>query len=79
MTGGVAAASLAFGVAAMVIVALMFIAAFTVSRAQRATVERIQANAPAVKKWGGVLLLMVGAWFVSLALFADIFAQVFTV
>jgi hypothetical protein len=32
------------------IVALMFTAAFTVSRAQQATVERIQAAAPTVKR-----------------------------
>lgn len=73
------AASIAFGVAAVVIVALMFTAAFTVSRAQDATVERIQASAPKVKKWGGAVLVLVGVWFISLAVFADFFAQVFPV
>ncbi|MDP8978121.1 MAG: hypothetical protein M3N17_06025 [Actinomycetota bacterium] len=57
----------------------MFTAAFTVSRGQEATVARIQAGAPAVKKWGGAVLVAVGAWFVSLAAFADFFAGVFPV
>ena len=63
----------------MVIIALMFTAAFTVSRAQETTVERIQASAPAVKKWGGVVLVAVGLWFVTLAVFADFFARIFPV
>ena len=79
MTGGFTAAILAFGVAAVVLVGLLFTAALTVSRAQQATIERIQASAPAVKKWGGAILIVVGLWFISLALFADFFAQYFTV
>ncbi len=79
MTGGVAAASTAFGLAAIVIVVLMFTAAFTVSRAQEATVERIQATAPKIKRWGGAVLVAVGLWFISLAVFADFFAQIFPV
>jgi hypothetical protein len=65
--------------AAVVIMALMFIAALTVSRAQEGTVARIQASAPAVKRWGGAVLILVGVWFVSLAVFADFFARVFPV
>lgn len=65
--------------AAIVIMALMFIAALTVSRAQESTVSRIQASAPAVKRWGGAVLILVGVWFVSLAVFADFFARVFPV
>jgi hypothetical protein len=62
-----------------VLVGLLFTAAFTVSRAQQSTVDRIQASAPAVKKWGGAVLVAVGLWFISLAVFADFFAQYFTV
>lgn len=65
--------------AAVVILALMFTAAITVSRAQESTVARIQASAPAVKRWGGAVLILVGGWFVSLAVFADFFARVFPV
>ncbi|MEX2210348.1 MAG: hypothetical protein WD689_01095 [Gaiellaceae bacterium] len=69
----------AFAVAALVIVALLFAAASGVARAQQATVERIKAQAPAVKRWGGFVLLGVGAWFIVLAVFADAFADLFPV
>ncbi len=65
--------------AAVVIVALMFTAAFTVSRAQDATVDRIQDAAPTIKRWGGAVLIAVGVWFVTLAVFADFFARIFPV
>jgi hypothetical protein len=79
VTGGFTAAFVAFVVAAVVVVAQMFTAAFVVSRAKDATVQRIQASAAGVKKWGGAILLIVGVWFVSLAAFADFFARVFPV
>ncbi|WP_341253790.1 hypothetical protein [Euzebya pacifica] len=79
MTGGVEVAATAFGLAAIVIIALMFTAAFTVSRAQESTVERIQAAAPKIKRWGGGVLVGVGLWFIALAVFADFFAQIFPV
>jgi hypothetical protein len=63
----------------VVLAALLFTAAFTVSRAQQSTLVRIQANAPAVKRWGGGVLIAVGVWFISLALFADFFAQYLSV
>jgi hypothetical protein len=63
----------------VVLVALLFTAAFTVANAQQATVARVQAQAPAVKKWGGVVLVVVGVWFLVLATFADFFAGLFPV
>ncbi len=77
--GGFAAAFTAFASAALVLVGLLFLSAFTVARAQAATVERIQAQAPAVKQWGGGILVVLGVWFVTLAVFADFFAGVFPV
>lgn len=79
ISGGVLAALIAFAVAAVVIVVLMFTAAVTVAGAQEATVERFQTAAPAVKRWGGWLLVLVGAWFVILAVFAQQFATIFPV
>lgn len=58
---------------------LMFSAAFVAARAQDATVERIKASAPAIKKWGGAVLIGVGVWFVALAAFADFFADLYPV
>ncbi len=57
----------------------MFTAAFTVSRAQDATVDRFQDAAPTIKRWGGAVLIAVGVWFVTLAVFADFFARIFPV
>ncbi len=61
------------------LVGLVFTAAFTVASAEERTVERIKAQAPTVKRWGGWLLLAVGAWFLVLAIFADFFENIFPV
>lgn len=79
MTGGFAAALLAFLVAAVVIVVLLFAAAASVASAQERTVQRLEASAPAIKRWGGAVLIVVGVWFILLAVFADVFARVFPV
>ncbi len=63
----------------MVLVGLLFTAAFTVARAQQSTIERITAQAPVIKRWGGWILIGVGLWFVALAVFADFFANLFPV
>ena len=75
--GGVAAALLAFGVAALMMVVLMFTLALTIGAAQQRTVEAMKVGAPTVKRWGGRVLLLVGAWFIALGVFADFFANVF--
>jgi len=65
--------------ASLALVGLVFAAAFGVARAQDQTIERIKAQAPRVKKWGGWILVAVGSWFLTLAIFADFFAEVFPV
>ncbi|MEX2550581.1 MAG: hypothetical protein WD638_10160, partial [Nitriliruptoraceae bacterium] len=77
--GGFGAALTAFVVAAVVMTGLVFTAAFVVAGAHRVTVERVQAQAPTVKKWGGYLLILVGVWFLALAIFVDVFAVLFPV
>jgi hypothetical protein len=49
----------------------------TVARAR--TVERLMATGPAVKRWGGVVLVALGVWFIALGVFAGTFARVFPV
>lgn len=61
------------------IVLLMFTLALTVGAAQERTVEAMRAGSPAIKRWGGCILLLVGAWFIALGTFADFFADVFPV
>lgn len=77
--GGFGAAFAAFVVAAVVIAGLVFTAAFTVASAEQRTLERIKAQAPSVKRWAGWVLLAVGVWFITLAVFADFFARIFPV
>lgn len=57
----------------------MFILSVLVSRAQQTTVERLQATAPAIKKWGGAILVGIGVWFLVLGIFAERFAGLFPV
>lgn len=70
---------MAFLVASIVLVGLVFAAAFGVAGAQDQTIKNIRAHAPRVKRWGGWVLVTVGAWFLSLAVFADFFADIFPV
>jgi hypothetical protein len=57
----------------------MFALALVLAAAQERTVEAMRAGAPAVKRWGGRVLVLVGVWFIALGVFADFFADVFTV
>jgi TRAP-type C4-dicarboxylate transport system permease large subunit len=66
-------------VAAGVLVVLAFAAAVTVAVAQERVAGRLTAAAPSMKRWGGVVLVVVGLWFVALGLFAQTFADVFPV
>lgn len=58
---------------------LMFALSVLIARAQERTVAKLKASAPSIKRWGGIVLLGVGAWFMILGVFADTFADVFPV
>ena len=66
-------------VAAVVLVGLVFTAAFLVADAEESTLDRIKVQAPTVKRWGGRILIAVGLWFLALAVFAEFFAGIFPV
>ncbi len=70
---------MAFGIAALMIVILMFVLALVVGAAQQRTVDALKAGAPTVKRWGGRVLVIVGVWFITLGVFSDFFADVFPV
>lgn len=57
----------------------MFALALAIAFAQERTVQSLAERAPAVKRWGGRILVLVGAWFVALGVFADFFAGLFPV
>lgn len=50
-----------------------------VTWAKEETVERLKASGPTVKRWGGVVMAMVGGWLVALGVFAHPFARLFPV
>jgi hypothetical membrane protein len=77
--GGFLSALLAFIVAAAALVVLMFTLALVLAAAQERTAEALRAGAPAVKRWGGRILVIVGIWLVILGVFAEEFAGVFSV
>lgn len=78
-TGRIAASFLAFLVAALTIMLLMFGLAFIIGTAQERLVERLKASTPTVKRWGAYILVSVGVWFIILGFFANYFATVFPV
>lgn len=57
----------------------MFTLALLLASAREQLVDRIQHGAPTVKRWGGRILIIVGAWFITLGIFADFFADIFPV
>lgn len=65
--------------AAVVLVVLLFGASLLVVGAREETLEHARASAPAVKRWGGYVLIVVGAWFMALGVWAEAFAEVFPV
>lgn len=78
-TAGAAAALVAFGTAAAVLAVLLFVFALIVARAQETTVQAIRARAGQVKRYGGYVLVAVGLWSITLAVFAEFFAKYFPV
>lgn len=57
----------------------MFALALLLASARERLVDALADGTPTVKRWGGRILVAVGAWFVVLGLFAGFFADVFPV
>jgi cytochrome c biogenesis protein CcdA len=66
-------------VAAAVIALLLLGLATAIATAQEGVVTAMQASSRHVRRWGGVVLIVVGAWLLATAVFADFFAEVFPV
>ncbi|MBX6341590.1 MAG: hypothetical protein IRY97_03960 [Thermomicrobiaceae bacterium] len=58
---------------------MLFGLALAIGVAQESLVARLRAAAPRVRRWGGVVLLVVGLWTLALGAFADFFARRFPV
>ncbi len=77
--GGFAPAFLAFLVAALTMILLVFTLALLLAAGQDRVARTLEESAPALKRWGGRILVLVGLWLLALAVFADFFAEVFPV
>ncbi len=60
-------------------VALVFTLALVIASANQRVAASMRESAPVIKRWGGRILLLVGAWFLVLAAFATSFAKLFPV
>jgi hypothetical protein len=57
----------------------MLALALLVGTAQARLLDALKAGTQQVKRWSGIVLLLVGAWLIALALWADFFARLFAV
>ena len=57
------------------LVGLLFAASLLVVGTREAAMERVRASALAVKRWGGHVLIVVGAWFIALGIWAQTFGD----
>jgi hypothetical protein len=53
--------------------------AAAIAAAQERLVGAMRAGVTQVKQWGGAILILVGVWFLILAIWADFFARFFPV
>jgi hypothetical protein len=60
-------------------VVLLFALAALLAIAQQRATTTLANSGPTVKRWGGWMLLLVGAWFLILAVFARTFAGLYPV
>jgi hypothetical protein len=64
---GPTATVVAFGLAAVIFVSLLIAASFMVSSITSAALKPIKMTGPAVRRFSGYVLLLVGGWFIVLA------------
>jgi hypothetical protein len=69
----------AFLTASAVIIGLMFGLAVLVTTAREKTIRSLRIATSSAKRFGGILLVGVGLWFVALAVWADFFGELFPV
>ena len=73
------AAFVAFGLAAVTMVGLVFILATAVGVAQDRLITNLKRSTHTIKRWSGGVLIVVGVWLLALAIWAAGFARLFPV
>lgn len=68
-----------FIIVAITMIVLFFSLATGIALAQEKVISSIHARTQDVKRWGGYILVGVGIWFISLTVFVDFFASIFSV
>lgn len=53
--------------------------ALAIGLAQEQAIAKLRAETRQVKRWGGVILLIVGLWTIALGVWAEFFARFFPV
>ena len=69
----------AFVVSALTIAIVMAVLIIAIGTAQAHAVRSLKGATRSVKRWGGIILIMVGGWLLVLEIWADTFAQIFPV
>jgi cytochrome c biogenesis protein CcdA len=57
----------------------MFGLSLAIAFAQERVTEALRASVVTIKRWGGAILVLVGAWLIILAIWADTVAGLFPV
>ena len=70
---------LAFSTAAATIVLIMILLMIIIGMAQNQFLQPLQASSQQIKRGGGLILILVGIWLMILAIWANVFAQLFSV
>lgn len=61
------------------IVLLLFGLAIAIGLAQDELIAKLRAETSHVKRWGGVILMVVGVWTITISIWARFFSQFFPV
>jgi cytochrome c biogenesis protein CcdA len=70
---------MAFATAGLVIVLLLFGLAAAIALVQKQVITTLQNSVGNVKRWGGWVLIGIGLWTLSLAIWAEQFSHIFPV
>ena len=66
-----------FATAALTIALVMAVLLVAIGKAQTHIVRSLKEATHLVKRWGGIILILVGSWLIALAIWANVFAQIF--
>ncbi len=75
--GSETAAFLAFSATAVTIIFLLVFLIIVVGMAKNRFLQSLRSGSQQIKRGGGLVLILVGAWLVILAIWAELFAQLF--